>query len=234
MTEINLNTPDSNANGREPVPASDPASALSDDSRVIHAILKLSRAMRRCPPDPGKLPFPPAVGRLLECVSAHDGISSRELCEILDLRPSSLSELLARTEQKGWLIRTPDPADRRVQRLSLSEAGAARIAELKAAREAEAARKTACLSPAEKARFAELCDRLAEHMATLAPEQRCAPGRGHRGPHGPFEPMTPRDRREPEEESFDLPEAPPAGAPEGRCPGRPGKPHFPPDTRFRC
>ena len=78
---------------------------MSTDSNVIFAILKLSRAMRRCPPDPGKPPFPPAIGRLLACVSENSGISSRELCEMLDLRPSSLSEMLSRAEQEGWITR---------------------------------------------------------------------------------------------------------------------------------
>ena len=41
------------------------------DSDVILAYLKLSRAMRRCPPERKYLPFPPAVGRLLECAAAN-------------------------------------------------------------------------------------------------------------------------------------------------------------------
>ena len=55
------------------------------DSDVILAYLKLSRAMRRCPPERKAPPFPPAVGRLLECAAANPGVSSRELCEALDL-----------------------------------------------------------------------------------------------------------------------------------------------------
>ena len=87
---------------------------LNPDERVVFSILKLSRAMRRCPPPRGELPFPPAVGRLLECVAAAPGVSSRELCEALDLRPSSLSEILARAEGEGLLTRAVDEEDRRV------------------------------------------------------------------------------------------------------------------------
>ena len=90
------------------------------DSDVILAYLKLSRAMRRCPPERKDLPFPPAVGRLLECAAANPGVSSRELCEALDLRPSSLSEILVRAENDGLLCRTVDENDRRVQRVSLT------------------------------------------------------------------------------------------------------------------
>ena len=120
------------------------------ENDVILAILKLSRAMRRCPPERKEFPFPPAVGRLLGCVAGNADISSRELCEMMDLRPSSLSEMLTRAEQEGWIIRTADEEDRRMQHVSLSEKGSAVIHDLIQAREAEAAKKTACLTPEEK------------------------------------------------------------------------------------
>ena len=93
------------------------------DHDVILASLKLARAMRRCPPERGEAPFPPAVGRLLACAAENPGVSSRELCELLDVRPSSLSEMLARAEADGLLTRTADEADKRIQRITLTEKG---------------------------------------------------------------------------------------------------------------
>ncbi len=93
------------------------------DFDVILASLKLARAMRRCPPERGEHPFPPAVGRLLTCTAENPGVSSRELCELLDVRPSSLSEMLARAEADGLLTRAVDEEDRRIQRSYLSEKG---------------------------------------------------------------------------------------------------------------
>ena len=87
---------------------------INRENDVILAVLKLSRAMRRCPPDPGKNPFPPAVGRMLECVAENSNVSSRELCELLDVRPSSLSEMMSRAESEGWIIRAVDEEDRRM------------------------------------------------------------------------------------------------------------------------
>ena len=107
---------------------------LNPDTRVILSMLKLSRALRRCPPDPAKPPFPPAIGRLLECVAANSGVSSRELCEALDLRPSSLSEMLARAEQEGWILRETNEEDRRLQKITLSGKGQTWICELKKTR----------------------------------------------------------------------------------------------------
>ena len=116
---------------------------MSKETDVILSILKLSRAMRRCPPPPpgprpegpegpegrgpfgkpGKPPFPPALGRLLACVAENPGVSSRDLCEFLDVRPSSLSEILTRAESEGWITRTVSEEDRRMQHVNLSEKG---------------------------------------------------------------------------------------------------------------
>lgn len=160
---------------------------------VILAFLKLSRAMRRCPPERRELPFPPAVGRLLECVSKNAGVSSRELCEMLDLRPSSLSEMLSRAEAEGLITRTADETDRRVQRVALSPQGRAIVSDMEEARNRDAEKKTACLTEEEKVQFCALCNRLSEHIEKLAldlPEgmmpRQPGPGCPPRGPHHPF------------------------------------------------
>ena len=174
-------------------------------SDVIISHLKLSRAMRRCPPPANSHPFPPAVGRLLECAAANPGVSSRELCEALDLRPSSLSEILVRAENDGFLSRAVDENDRRVQRVSLTDKGRTVVAEIEQARNEDAKKKTSCLSEEEKALFCSLCSRLSEHIEKLAldlPESLMPPppGPGCPGPHE----------------------------------DRPGRPPLPPGGRYRC
>ena len=176
------------------------------DHDVILASLKLARAMRRCPPERGEAPFPPAVGRLLACAAENPGVSSRELCELLDVRPSSLSEMLSRAEADGLLTRTADETDKRVQRITLSEKGSRLISELKAARDEDACKKTSCLTEEEKKQFCELCNKLSEHIERLAldlPENRRMPppppapdfphpGPGPDGLRPPFPPRGPR------------------------------------------
>ncbi len=174
---------------------------MNKENDVILAILKLSRAMRRCAPPPSVRPAPdgPApehpgrpmggsVGRLLACVAENPHVSSRDLCEILDLRPSSLSEMLARAEREGWIIRAVDEEDRRIQRVDLSPKGQAFIAEMEAAREKDAARKTACFTEEEKAQFCALCNRLSEHLEFLSPDLPERPPRPDRPPRKPFPP----------------------------------------------
>ena len=190
---------------------------MNKENDVILAVLKLSRAMRRCtppPPPPARHPRPegpgpdhpgrpapcaPAVGRLLACVADNSHVSSRDLCELLDLRPSSLSEMLSRAESEGWITRTVDEADRRVQRVDLSEKGKSFIEKMEAARQKDLERKTSCFTEEEKAQFCALCDRLNAHLESLA---------------------------------LDLPEFPPRPDPE-QPPQKPRRP-FPPKGRIKC
>ena len=202
-----------------------PSSSKTSPTDVIFAFLKLSRAMRRCPPERKEFPFPPAIGRLLGCLAANPGVSSRELCEALDLRPSSLSEMLSRAETEGLISRETDESDRRIQRVSLSPRGKEIIREMETARALDAQKKTACLSQEEQAQFCALCNRLSEHLEQLAlelpesmrqePPRPGRPGGPHcRGPHR-------WDEEPPRRGPDDLID------PEGRPP-------LPPKGRYRC
>ena len=148
------------------------------DLDVILASLKLARAMRRCPPDREEIPFPPAVGRLLACAAENPGVSSRELCELLDVRPSSLSEMLTRAKADGLLTRAVDEDDRRIQRITLSEKGSWIVTDMTAARDLDAKKKTSCLTEEEKKQFCVLCNKPSDHIERLAldlPEDRRMP-----------------------------------------------------------
>ena len=188
------------------------------DGDVILACLKLARAMRRIPPERREYPFPPAVGRLLDCAAKNPGVSSRELCEILDVRPSSLSEMLSRAEADGFITRTVDEADRRIQRISLSEKGQKAVNDMENARNLEAQKMTSALTEEEKEQFCLLCDKLSAHMERLAldlPEDRRMPPPPPPGfpPHG-FKPPFP--------------------GPEEDKPEKPGRPPLPPGGRIKC
>lgn len=192
---------------------------MNCENDVILSVLKLSRAMRRCPPDPGEHPFPPAAGRLLETVAENSNASPRELCEIMDIRPSSLSEMLSRAESEGWIIRSTDEEDRRIQRIALSEQGSEIIARMREARKADYEKKTACFTEEEKEEFCRLANRLSDHMESLAadlPDFLRHPPRHHGRPPFPPEGFPPEDGMEP-------PHHP-----------RPGKPPIMRDARIKC
>jgi DNA-binding MarR family transcriptional regulator len=54
-----------------------------------------------------------------------DGISQRELGDLLVVDRSNVTGLLDRMEKAGWVRRDDDPADRRVYRIGLTAAGRA-------------------------------------------------------------------------------------------------------------
>ena len=206
---------------------------MKPENDVILSALKLSRAMRRCPPPPMETPFPPAVGRLLECIAANPQVSSRDLCEMLDLRPSSLSEMLTRAEKEGWIVRTVDEEDRRVVRVALSAKGSEMVSRMETVRKEDFNRKTACFTEEEKAQFCALCNKLSEHIESLAsdvPEEFRRPpfprpphgGWPHGGPGRPHGDRPDAERPDPDRPDADHPDE-----------NRPRFP-FPPEGRMRC
>ena len=150
---------------------------------VIKSTLKLARAMRRRPPK-GNHEFPPPVARTLSVLADNDGATSRELCEILDVRPSSLSELLGKMEEHGLVTRQTSEEDKRAAKVLLTGEGKTAAANLKENMEKHAAEFSACFTDEEAAQFCTLADKLSAHLEATAaegpdfPHGHCGPGFG--------------------------------------------------------
>lgn len=61
--------------------------------------------------------------RVLAILKLEDGLTQNYLAEVLDLRPSSIAELLKKMENNGDITRTEDERDKRTKRVHLTEAG---------------------------------------------------------------------------------------------------------------
>lgn len=61
--------------------------------------------------------------RLLSLISRNNGASQGELGEAMDVRPSSMTEMLLKMEQAGLILRRQDEKDQRVMRIFLTDAG---------------------------------------------------------------------------------------------------------------
>jgi DNA-binding MarR family transcriptional regulator len=59
--------------------------------------------------------------RVLAYLSLNDGINQAKLADLLEITPIALARLLDRMSEGGWIMRHPDPADRRAHRLALTE-----------------------------------------------------------------------------------------------------------------
>ena len=106
-------------------------------------------------------------GRLIFLLSKEDSMTTSELIEKMDLRPSSMSELLTKLENKGLITRSQSESDKRVNLVSLSEKARNiqdKISEEHAARMAVF---TACFTEEEAAEFCRLCNKLSDHLESL-------------------------------------------------------------------
>lgn len=68
----------------------------------------------------GHLGLTQAQWRALALLSRHEGINQATLAELLEIQPITVTRLLDRMEEHGWIERRPDPVDRRAVRLYLT------------------------------------------------------------------------------------------------------------------
>lgn len=165
---------------------------------VIEAMMKAVRAMRRRPFMP---PPPPPCdmkgdhgehhgphghhghhchhpggmmgqGRALEEIGKRGSLTSGELAEALDIRPSSATELISKLCEAGLAEKSADENDKRVVRISLSEEGKKLCAQASERREKELEKVSACFTNEEAEQFCELCAKLAKHLGELAEKEK--------------------------------------------------------------
>lgn len=62
-------------------------------------------------------------GRIIAILKMQDSISTKDLSYLLDIRISSLNELLSKMEKAGYITREPSENDKRVMLVKLTEKG---------------------------------------------------------------------------------------------------------------
>lgn len=62
-------------------------------------------------------------GRILAMLKIKPNLTTRDLSYLLGIRQQSLNESLKKLEREGYITRQPDPTDRRVMRIDLTDKG---------------------------------------------------------------------------------------------------------------
>lgn len=190
---------------------------MEKSNDLMEYIHRLSRLSRRQPVGEGQPPRGPH--RLLGILMKEDGVRTTDLAEKLDVRPSSLSEMLRHMEAKGLIRREKDEADSRVIRVYVTDAARAQFAQHEGHRQERGDRLRACLTDEEAEAFCAACEKLCAFLESEMPEQdgeRRGPGgcphgrgphgrgghpgygpRGSHGPHGPHGMRRPPQQEEP-------------------------------------
>lgn len=108
-------------------------------------------------------------------IGANPGVDATRLSALIAFDRSTLGDVLERLETKGWIRRGPGPDDRRVKVLTLSDAGAALLAQVTPAVQRVQERLLAPLAPEDRATMVRLLGELADlHNETTAAPLRKA------------------------------------------------------------
>ncbi len=130
-------------------------------------------------------------GRVLALLKTKPETTQRELSFLLDMRQQSLSELLAKLEEKGFVTREKSQEDGRVTVVRLTDEGAAAAP----SPEQMQARADAldCLTAEERSQLEGLTDKVIASLEGKLEELGADPHRGPRPPHGPHGDRGPHD-----------------------------------------
>ena len=139
--------------------------------RMLGRLNALSRRGPNLPPPEspnGKFPpSPPEAGprgqgrgRMLGLLLDHGEMSQSQIAALLDIRPQSLSEMLAKTEADGMIVRRQSTEDKRQTIVSLTETGRSRVETFREAHRKHAEEFLDPLTDDEKTALAEILRKL--------------------------------------------------------------------------
>ena len=93
-------------------------------------------------------------------IYSHENCSQDDVSAALKTDKTTVGKALASLENKACVVRTPDDADRRIKRLSLTDVGRNKVAELLDIHDGWLRDIMVCLSEEEQKQFENYCGRL--------------------------------------------------------------------------
>jgi len=118
-------------------------------ARLRLAIMRLARRLRQ----QADADATPSMLSALASIEYRQSVTLGELAEAERVTPPTMSKIVARLQETELVTRTPDPNDKRIQRLSLSIRGERFIARSKSRKNAYLAKKLRKLEPHEVAKL---------------------------------------------------------------------------------
>lgn len=133
------------------------------ETELADLILRVARRLRRTTAEELEgLPVNPHQARALRTIARLQPVRMADLAERLHVAPRSATDVVDALVAGGWVLREPDPSDRRATLLSLTSSGARLRDEVDAAR-ARAAHVV--LSAWDKERRSQVAEALASLQA---------------------------------------------------------------------
>lgn len=154
-----------------PEPAGQQPATQELAAEVLTAISAVRRVARRVARSAWQAePLPSAQSELLRLAAAQPGIRVADAARELRLAPNTVSTLVGRLTAAGLLDRSRAPSDGRSVRLTVTSAGARRIAEWRDLRAELAGRALDRLTPADRQSLAGAVPALLRLAAQLEEE----------------------------------------------------------------
>lgn len=123
--------------------------------------------------------------RILIVLNEVGNITQRELTERLGIQPGSVSEVIAKLEDAGNIVRVPSESDRRTMDVALTEQGRILAETLLAQREKRHEEMFSCLSEEERSSLLKFLEKINEDWETRYQEtgKEYKHGDGHHKGH---------------------------------------------------
>ncbi len=148
------------------------ASSQVDLSRLVPQVCKALHDRIRVHLEP--LGLYKGQPHVIELLAAQDGLSQGELGEAMRLQPATVTKMVQRMEQAGFVERRPDARDQRVSRVYLTAAGREIRPALEAIWEELAGDMFAGFTAEEQRQLEGLLRRLCENLLCGLPDDRPA------------------------------------------------------------
>jgi len=105
--------------------------------------------------------------RMIAYLAHYGDMNQASLAERLEVAPISAGRLLERMEEGGWVVRTPNPADRREWLVSLTPKAAGALNGARRVGDEVQAEALAGFTPAEAEQFGRMLQRVRANLGAL-------------------------------------------------------------------
>jgi DNA-binding MarR family transcriptional regulator len=116
--------------------------------------------------------------QVLVHLSRHEGINQSGLAEILEIENITLGRLVDRLEEAGWVERRPDPRDRRVRLLYMTEKVAPVMESMRELAEMTRNEALEGLKPGEREALIDTLTHIRANLSERSPAREAKPGAG--------------------------------------------------------
>lgn len=153
-------------------------------AQLYTALYRLGRQLHRCSHWLGHMEgYYREQFRLLLLIEENNGVIQRDLAEKMDVRPSSMTEMLGKMEQLGLIFRRQDEKDQRVLHIFLTQQGKDAAEESRSSSAKLTDQLFGGLTEEEIGEMLRLTEKLTAHLDAVdsAALEQAAPHGHHRG-----------------------------------------------------